>query len=359
MKKRKGMIAALILTLLLAAMSAGCGDAHSKDLMLYLKFDEGSGILVKDASGHLPDTEMTYGFAHAAYMENQDPQWRDEGVKDGCLLFDGSNTYINYNRKDVTVSGSALTISVWIAPRTFEWDDPYAADNGTDSPTGIISQSDKAANKGFLLGYERFGRLTFQVGTGDEWLTVWTNGDNLRKYEWNHVAATFDSEAGDMCLYLNGELAASRSVPQGAQIEGAAGKGLAVGRNMEAERLTAGFLNVASGYMDELKVYSQAFTAEEIAGEYQAVKVPEIEFSRIWLQNLLTGDYTRPQFHGGPYQFRMNEPHAPVYYNGMYHLFYQANMTGSYFCIWRGALAFYFFRSDSGMLRVYCKSLQI
>lgn len=79
-------------------------------------------------------------------------------------------------------------------------------------------------------------------------------------------------------------------------------------------------------------MYNQALTAEEIAEEYRAVKVPEIEFSEIWLQNLLTGDYTRPQFHGGPYQFWMNEPHAPVYYNGMYHLFYQANMTGSY---WR------------------------
>ncbi len=145
-------------------------------------------------------------------------------------------------------------------------------------------------------------------------------------------AATFDSGAGEMCLYLNGELVASRSVPEGAEVAGAGSKGLAVGRNIEAERLTAGFLNVASGYMDELKIYSQAFTAEEVAGEYQSVKVPEIEFSEIWLQNILTGDYTRPQFHGGPYQFWMNEPHAPVYYNGMYHLFYQANMTGSY---WR------------------------
>ena len=145
-------------------------------------------------------------------------------------------------------------------------------------------------------------------------------------------AATFDSGAGEMCFYLNGELVASRSVPEGAEVAGAGSKGLAVGRNIEAERLTAGFLNVASGYMDELKIYSQAFTAEEVAGEYQSVKVPEIEFSEIWLQNILTGDYTRPQFHGGPYQFWMNEPHAPVYYNGMYHLFYQANMTGSY---WR------------------------
>ncbi|MCM1120223.1 MAG: GH32 C-terminal domain-containing protein [bacterium] len=332
MKIRKGIILATILTLLSATMLIGCGDAHNKDLLIYLKFDEGKGLTVKDASGNLPDTEMTYEFAHAAYMENQDPQWRDRGIKNGCLLFDGSNTYINYNRKDITVAGDALTIGVWIAPRTFEWGDPHAADNGTDAPTGIISQSDKAGNKGFVLGYERFGRLTFQVGTGDEWLTIWTNGDNLHKYEWNHVAATFDSQAGEMCLYLNGELVASRSVPEGAEIIGAGNKGLAVGRNMEAERLTAGFLNVASGYMDELKVYSKALTAQEVEKEYKAVKVPEIEFSEIWLQNLLTGDYTRPQFHGGPYQFWMNEPHAPVYYNGMYHLFYQANMTGSY---WR------------------------
>ncbi|MCM1027560.1 MAG: GH32 C-terminal domain-containing protein [Roseburia sp.] len=331
MKKGKMILTTFLLTLLLTAVLTGCG-AGGGNLMLYLKFDEGSGVMVKDSSGNLPETEMTYGFAHAAYMENQDPQWRKEGVKGGCLLFDGSNTYINYNRKDITVEGGALTVSVWIAPRTFEWDDPYAADNGTDAATGIISQSDKAANKGFLLGYERFGRLTFQAGTGDDWLTVWTNGDNLSKYEWNYVAATFDSKAGDMCLYLNGELVASRSVPEGAEIAGAGNKALAVGRNMEAERLTAGFLNVASGYMDELKIYGEALTAEEIKKEYESVKVPEIEFSEIWLQNILTGDYTRPQFHGGPYQFWMNEPHAPVYYNGMYHLFYQANMTGSY---WR------------------------
>ncbi len=332
MKKRKAIITAFILAFLLAAALTGCGDPHSKDLLMHLKLDEGNGLVVKDASGNLPDTEMTYGFAHAAYMENQDPQWREEGIQNGCLLLDGSNTYINYNRKDITVEGRALTVSVWIAPRTFEWDDPYAADNGTDSPTGIISQSDKANNKGFLLGYERFGRLTFQAGTGDDWLTVWTNGDNLSKYKWNYVTATFDAEAGDMCLYLNGELVASRSVPAGARIVGAGSKGLSVGRNMEAERLTAGFLNVASGYLDEVKLYGKALTAEEIAEEYESAKVPEIEFSEIWLQNILTGDYTRPQFHGGPYQFWMNEPHAPVYYNGMYHLFYQANMTGSY---WR------------------------
>ena len=328
----KKLAIVLLLACLLMTLVACSGDSHKKDLLLYLKFDEGQGLTVKDASNHVPDVEMNYEFAHAAYMESQDPQWRTEGISGGCLLLDGASTYVTYNRNDIQVEGKQFTAQLWIAPRMFEWDDPNAADNGTDHPTGLISQCNKEAKQGFLLGYERFGRLTFQVGTGDDWLTVWSNGDNLQKYQWNLVTATFDAEKGEMCLYLNGELIGSRSLPKGAEIKADKRTTLVVGRNVEAERLTAGYLNVASGYIDEVKLYAAALSAEEIAKYYQSVTVPEIEFDQIWLQNILQDDYTRTQFHGGPYQFWMNEPHAPVYYNGMYHLFYQANMTGSY---WR------------------------
>ena len=124
------------------------------------------------------------------------------------------------------------------------------------------------------------------------------------------MAATFDAEMGEMCLYLNGELVASRSVPAGAEIAHAKNRTLLIGRNGEGERLTAGFLNTVSGYLDEVKLCDCALPGEEIAAAYEKVKVPEIEFEQIWLQNVLTGDYTRTQFHGGPYQFWMNEPHG-------------------------------------------------
>ncbi len=345
MKKRLLTAAAILLLAAVLALSlTACGkDAHKNDLLLHLSFDEGSGTTVKDSSGHLPDTELDYQFSHATYMDPQDPQWRKEGISGGCILLDGTSTYVQYKRSDITVEGPALTVQAWIAPRMFEWDDPHAADNGTDSLTGIISQSDKANNKGFILGYERFGRLSFQVGTGDDWLTVWSNGDNLQKYQWNLVTATFDAEAGEMCLYLNDTLVSSRSVPDGAEIAGANHTTLVVGRNTDAERLTAGYLNVASGYLDEVKLYSTALTADEVSGYYESVTVPEIAFEDIWLQNILGDDYTRTQFHGGPYQFWMNEPHAPVYYNGVYHLFYQANMTGSY---WRNICWGHFVSDD-------------
>ncbi len=323
-------LAALVLCMVLVLASCG-GDAHSKELIAHLAFDEGSGTTVKDSAGKLPDTDLSYQFSHATYMEDQEPQWREEGISGGCVLLDGTSTYVSYKRNDVTVEGPALTVQAWIAPRTFEWDDPHAAENGTDSLTGIVCQFDKDAKKGFILGYERFGRLSFQVGTGYEWLSVWSDEVRLQKYAWNLVTATYDEDEGKMCLYLNGELVGSGF--SGGNIVGANNKGLTVGRNQNpVENLVAGNVNAASGYLDEVKLWSTALTAEEIKEYYDGVEVPEIEFSDIWLQNILTGDYTRPQFHAGPYQFWMNEPHAPVYYNGVYHLFFQENMTGSY---WR------------------------
>ena len=334
------LITAVIL--MMSLLCAGCSDPHKDDLMLHLTFDEGKGLMIKDASGNLPEAELSYQLAHAAFTENQEPQWRANGAEGGCLLFDGT-TYITYNKNQMKVEGSALTVSVWIAPRTFEWDDPNAAENGRDSLTAIIGQSNKESNQGFILGYQRHGRLSFQVGTGDDWLTVWTNGDNLNKYAWNQVTATFDSEAGEMCLYLNGELVASRSVPAGAKIAHARNRTLIVGRNGETQRLTAGFINAVSGYLDEVKLYSCALTREEVTKAYEKAKPSEVVFEEIWLQNVLTEDYTRTQFHGGPYQFWMNEPHAPVYYNGMYHLFFQQNMSGSY---WRNIQWGHFVSTD-------------
>ena len=309
----------------------GCSSTE-KDLMLHLAFDEGAGTTITDSSEHLPDAQLNYLYTNAVYMDSQDPQWRDTGIEGGSLLFDGNSTFINYNKQDLAVEGSSLTVSVWVAPRSFEWDDPNAADNGTELLTGLVSQFSKSSKKGFVLGYERHGRLTFQVGTGDDWLTLWSDeGTGLTKCVWNQVTAVLDGEKGTMSLYLDGQLLASREVPQGTSIA-AANTGLLVGRSSEAEHWAASFINVHSGLMDELKLYSRALTAEEVAEAYAAVSVPEISYSEIGPQNILTGDVQKPQYHGGPYQFWMNEPHAPLYYNGVYHLFFQQNLQG---CYWR------------------------
>ncbi len=44
----------------------------------------------------------------------------------------------------------------------------------------------------------------------------------------------------------------------------------------------------------------------------------------------LAGDPRRPQFHLVPPSNWINDPNGPIYWNGMYHMFYQSNPTGTF-----------------------------
>lgn len=332
------LCAALALALGTFAL-AGCGiknsDPHQKDLLLYLSFDEGSGTVVHDGAKRVPDANLNYIFNSPAYQEKaQDPQWRARGVKGGSLLMDGYSNFVRYAEDDITVKGGALTVSAWIAPRMFEWDDPNGAEAGTERLTAVVSQFNEEANQGFILGYQRHGAWSFQVGIGDRFFKLWDNGHPLKKYEWNHIVAVFDGGAGNMRMYLNGELANERTFYEGAQISGCA-DWLYIGRNNHGTSNATATCNMHSGLIDEVKLYKTALTADEVRAQYSGGlsdgKHPEITFEDIWLQNVLTEDYHKPQYHGGPYQHWMNEPHAPFYYNGKYHLFFQFNLNGPYF----------------------------
>ncbi len=311
--------------ILLAVLLAGCGQQEASPF-LHLTFDEGSGNQAADLiTGK--QAEIAYVLSRSPYQEPQDPQWREQGVEGGCLLFDGCSNVISFSPEDVLVEGESFSISVWVAPRMFEWDDPNLAGTENAHLTAIAGQYNKNKQQGFLLGYQRFGRLCFQVGTGEDWITLW--GDtNLNKYEWNHVAAEFDGKVGTVSLYLNGEETGKTTIPAGSTIAPASKEKLLVGKNAKGEAIAAGTYNMFSGLMDELKLYKHTLPESERV----PMAAPEIAYADIRLQNVLTGDIHKTQYHGGPYQHWMNEPHAPVYYNGMYHLFFQQNITGTY---WR------------------------
>ena len=62
------------------------------------------------------------------------------------------------------VQGEALTISVWTAPRAFEWDDPNAAANGTEHLTAIAGQYNKEKSRGSSWAISGMGGYAFRWG---------------------------------------------------------------------------------------------------------------------------------------------------------------------------------------------------
>lgn len=311
-----------------ALVLTGCEKNYDGDLCLSLSFDEGTGKYAKDSSGNLKDAKISYIYNDAEYIAPRDPEWREKGVKGGSLLFDGYTSGISYSGEEYTVSGKKITISAYVAPRMFEWDDPNAKRNGTEQLTPILSQSyhTDSTGEGILLGYWRYGELSFQFGANGSWYKLWSGEKRLEKYEWNHVAGVFDGENGYAALYLNGERVAYTELDRGIRLSKPAEEDLCIGCVSATERL-----HHVSGLMDEVKIYENALPEEYIQKTFRKNGLPEIEFEDIWMMNILTDDPYKTQFHGGPYQMWTNETHAPVYYNGVYHIFHQFNMAGPFF----------------------------
>ena len=324
-----GLLCLLLCLVFLPAVSAE--NAAEEALLLRLTFDEGEGAVVRDTAGTLPDGDVEYQYLAPAYTEPMEPQWRSCGVTGGALLFDGCSTCISWPAGDITLSGPSLTVSAWVAPRTFEWDDPEAAERGDAHLTAVLGQYYRPGNQGLLLGYQRFGRPCVEAGDGENWYTLWADDERLARNAWNHLAAVFDGEAGRLVLYLNGAEAASMEIPAGCAIAPAVNESLLVGKNAYGEQIGAGSYRMFCGLMDDLEVFSRALDASEMAALADG-PVPEIPYGEIGPENILTGNPYKTQYHGGPYQHWMNEPHAPVYYNGLYHLFFQSNSVGTY---WR------------------------
>ncbi|MDE5825550.1 MAG: GH32 C-terminal domain-containing protein, partial [Lachnospiraceae bacterium] len=147
--KNRGIYLIAVVSMLIVLCTGCKGEVEdSNDLLLHLAFNEKSGTEVSDSAGKLQNAEVHYMYNNAVYMENQEPGWRDAGVEGSSLLFDGCSTYIDYSADELCITGDSLCVSVWVAPRVFEWDDPNAAENGTEHLTAIISQYDKNKNQG-------------------------------------------------------------------------------------------------------------------------------------------------------------------------------------------------------------------
>lgn len=305
--------------------------------MKYWAFDEGTGATALESVSQVKD-DIQYVFNQAEFTEPSHPQWRQGAMGNG-LLFDGYSTYISHPAIVEDANGepsylSALSICVWVAPRSYDWGEGGKL-------AALVNRYNLDYKQGYLLGMFRHGSWSFQVGlAGQDWKELWSpEGYELPKNEWSYVNAVFDGNNGKLKLYLNGSEIASSDLPRGSRLAEAAGMNVLIGKNNHSTLLADVFsLQMFSGMLDELKIYNRALNAEEVAASYQQVLDshggvrPQLEYDDIKLDRTpLLLDRHRPQYHVSPPAHWMNEPHAPIYFEGQYHLFYQHNPLGPFF----------------------------
>jgi sucrose-6-phosphate hydrolase SacC (GH32 family) len=304
----------------------GTSDLHPTDLLAWWPFDEGHGRYAADCIGQVADP-IAYVFNQARYKPSSDPLWR-AGIRGHALMFDGYSTWVTRAADQLPKPAHALTIAAWVAPASFEHGDERRL-------SAIVNQHDREERRGYILGVFRHGTWSFQVGAGDEWLEVWAEACPLPRNRWSYVVATYDSLAGRMVLYLNGELVAERAIAFDRTITPCL-YDLLIGKNNKGTLLQGVFTaNMFHGLIDEVQLYRRALTADEVRARYAAYldgfgggvpPTPDLAPRR----SRYDGDIHRPQYHFIPPEHWMNEPHAPLHFRGRYHLFYQHNPQGPY-----------------------------
>jgi hypothetical protein len=154
-------------------------------------------------------------------------------------LFNGDNTSASAN---ITV-GDNFTIAFWTNP-----DSPNMGEYASVMSTAISNTTGGR----FQIDYSGAGKLRFNVSGG-------VISDNLSANEWNHFVITRSDNGSDdnkVCLYKNG---GPSSTCDGAFTT--RWDLLKVGEN----RNGGGYWK---GYIDELKIYSRTFSAQEVVDHF-------------------------------------------------------------------------------------------
>ena len=317
----------------------------SEDLALELTFDKHEGeYTYESVSKSQKHVEYVFNEKNEQYLLKQpsDPIYR-KGVKGDALYMDGFSTKMIF--KDFIVPNKAVTFSAWVAPRGFENVVNYDASSpaaGHTRMTSIINQGDIEVGEGFLFGYGRLGLWGLQMAlhneeTGDDVVVGFYDPINsLELYKWNHIAATFNGATGYIALAYNGEISYEAYIPDLVNTKIIrSSEDLFIGYYVSPMIEFACDRQLPAGLLDEVSISKVSKSPKEIKQYYSSFLVdgahPNLDFDNVKEDRAqYEGDRYRPIYHGLPSAVWMNEPHAPIYYKGMYHLFYQHNPIGPY-----------------------------
>ncbi len=208
-------------------------------LVGWWKLDEGSGNIAADSGDKGLDGSLV-----------GDTSWVD-GIIEGALAFDGDGDYVDLGKDagfDIT---RQITISTWIKVNAFDKKFQSIITKG-DSAWRLHRHRGKNALQftcsGLVVPDNRWGNIS---GTAD-----------VNDGQWHHAVGTYDGS--QICLYVDGRLDVSSTASGTININD---QPVYIGENSERP---SRFWN---GLIDDVRLYSYALTADEVAAIYADRKV--------------------------------------------------------------------------------------
>jgi len=224
-------IGVLVAIIMLSVMPAGVQAQIDEGLVAEWHFDEGSGSVLKDSSGNGND-----GVIHGA-------TWV-EGKYGKALSFDGMDDYVDVPHSPSLDIIDAITVECWVY---------YKGGNGR-----IVQKDDRGSDTYPRLweigGYH--GNFRMELWHSNEDTTV-QSANSLTVSEWMHLTMTFNGN--DITMYQDGILSKVYNFP--GDIRSNSGTPITIGGYWRSNEWF-------NGIIDEVRIYNNALTAEEIKAHY-------------------------------------------------------------------------------------------
>ncbi|WP_282017664.1 GH32 C-terminal domain-containing protein [Salegentibacter mishustinae] len=245
--------------------------------------------------------------------------WKKEGVENGSLLFDGYSTYLEIKNVELTED---FAVSFWIAPRAFDSE----IGNKISSILDFYTREDTTA---FRIGMLKHGQLAIEYENDKTFERLTNELSFLDKNQWNYVSVSKNKDK--VKLSINGELVLEESFRLDFQNFFKKGLNLRIGRNSDAGGFSEKFkFNMISGLLDEIELNKSGDAKNNYESKLNSIRNQDLEKALRLSYLKYSRESFKPAYHATAPAHWMNEPHAPLYYNGKYHLFYQHNPFGPY-----------------------------
>ncbi|WP_367873803.1 LamG-like jellyroll fold domain-containing protein [Luteolibacter sp. Populi] len=202
------------------------GSGVATNLVGWWKFDETSGTIANDSSGG----------GRSGTLAAPVPAW-EGGLLSGALRFTGAagQSVVVGNHASLNVT-QAITIAAWVKAADWDGNRRIVQKGNTDNQYRLLAEDD------FLVwDLSGVGRIETDLPPAGEWF---------------HVAATYDREM--MRVYVNGvEVATQEATAAMATTANALNIGTKITSSPAGDHM--------NGYIDDVRLYSRALSAAEIA----------------------------------------------------------------------------------------------
>lgn len=232
------------------------GTKPERGKVAYYSFNETEGTILENMYGE------------NATAKDFTPLWV-KGIQNNAAQFDKANAaFVQEHYDALTLGNESFSIELWFksAGGSVDWYLLHKGSHATNSYEG-------ATGKWFGIQYQKNSkndRLTWAIDDNVTKTDINVTGATTKYFnnEWVHLVCVRDVEEKQLKMYANGILVAS-----GADKTGDIGT---------IERMAIGNCNTAyengfQGLMDELTIYNEALTAEEVSDHYKQGTSTHIE----------------------------------------------------------------------------------